>query len=346
MRSGRSMTVPLVSVVMPVFNGARWLPAAIKSIQEQTLADFEFVIVDDGSTDETGDILLRNAEDDRRICVQRQEHFGITAALNRGCDLAHSRFIARMDADDVAHPERLRKQLAYLADHPEIGAIGTWARVIDEGERETGELMPATEPAALRAYLLKQNPFVHSSMMISADLLRRVGAYRRALEGAEDYDLWLRISEHAKLANLPEFLMSYRRRSTPTDRAAELGRLLAARLARISATERRALRPDILEKLEYPARLSALEGIEAFRATVDFYGMLASTTDRPFAARDLRIFGRAGLNHAERKAAQAWLQELLKKQKRGKITVATWFWMLYLHPPRGMSLFWSVLSGK
>jgi glycosyltransferase involved in cell wall biosynthesis len=331
---------------MPVFNGARWLPAAIKSIQEQTLADFEFVIVDDGSTDETGDILLRNADEDRRIRVQSQEHIGITAALNRGCNVAQCRFIARMDADDIAHPERLRKQVAYLEGHPEIGAIGTWARVIDEGERETGELTPATEPAALRAYLLKQNPFVHSSMMISADLLRRVGAYRRALEGAEDYDLWLRISERAKLANLPEFLMSYRRYATSADRAAGLRRLFAARLARISATERRALRPDIFEKLEHPASLSALEGIEALRPTVDLYGVLAGATDRPFAARDLHVFGRSGLNHAERKAAQSWLQELLKKQKRGKITVATLFWMLYLHPARGISLIWSVLSGK
>jgi hypothetical protein len=251
-----------------------------------------------------------------------------------------------MDADDVADAERLQKQLRFLQGHPEIGAIGTWARVVDEQGRVIGMLRPETEPRRLNAKLVKQNPFVHSSMMMSTDLYRRAGGYRAAFEGAEDYDLWLRISERATLANIPEVLMSYRCNSQSRRAAPELKRLLAARLARVSARERRAQRPDVLETLQSPISLQALRTIETLRPTADLYGLLARASDASFTARELCIFGRAGLNHAERHAAQSWLRDLLSKQKKWRIAAAAVFWMLYLHPARGVSMLWGGLVGK
>jgi glycosyltransferase involved in cell wall biosynthesis len=352
--------LPVVSVLMPVFNSAEWLAEAIKSIQCQTITNFEFVIIDDGSTDASECILRRNARNDPRIRLWRQEHLGIAAALNRGIGLVRSRFIARMDADDVAHAERLQKQLSFLQAHPEVGAVGSWAHVIDEDDRQTGELRPESEPSKIRELLSKRNPFVHSSMMISADLVRRVGGYRSALDGAEDYDLWLRISECAKLANLPEPLMSYRRRKAPAGKATALKQLLSARLARIAAAERRArinlswrdkkdhgqLPPDFVDKLQHPIGLSALEGTSDLRTTRLLYNLLATDPATPVGASELRILGHAALDHAERRAAQYWLKALLMNQRAWTTQAAAFCWLLYLHPARGISLMWSALLGR
>jgi glycosyltransferase involved in cell wall biosynthesis len=152
--------MPQVSVLMPVRHGARWLDEAVASIRRQTFDDFEFVGIDDGSVDESADILESHARSDCRIRMIRQARLGLVAALNRGLN---GRLIARIDADDRAHPQCLERQTRYLDAHPEIGLVGCWADKIDEHGLSCGPLKPETEPDRLAAVLLRRNSFVHSS---------------------------------------------------------------------------------------------------------------------------------------------------------------------------------------
>jgi glycosyltransferase involved in cell wall biosynthesis len=330
---------------MPVFNSDRWLAKALASIQAQSFPDFELIVIDDGSTDQTAQIIAEAARGDARIRTARQDHRGIAAALNSGIALARSQIIARMDGDDIAAVDRLRTQLAFLAAHPAVAGVGSWAYVIDEQNHRIGELKPETESALLHDLLPKQNPFVHSSMMLRADTIRSVGGYRPVLDGAEDYDLWLRMSERAQLANIPQFLLDYR--SHPASANAETARrkLLSARLARLSATARRASQPDFVATLEAPLDLDALRNRDELRATAELYDLLSRRADSRFAVQELRQLGRTELNHAERKAAQFWLKELLTSQKSWVLRRMVLCWLLRLHPPRGLSLIWSALRG-
>jgi glycosyltransferase involved in cell wall biosynthesis len=338
------MKEPRVSIVMPVFNGGEWLRQAIDSIQNQSLTDFEFIIIDDGSTDHSDLVLAEAARGDTRIRIVHQHHLGVAVAINKGIALARSQFVARMDADDIAHPERLQLQLTFLQKHPHYAALGSWAYVIDEQGRAVGHLKPEIDSTTLHGLLTKQNPFIHSSMVFSTDIARRLGGYRTILEGAEDYDLWLRISERGLLTNLPEFLLSYRRHFVSTIYGTK--QLLAARLARMSAAERRASGLDFVDHLHLPLSLVALGDHEKLRTTADFYRMLDQPADETIRVGALRCLGRTDLNHAERKAAQIWLKEALKNNKGCAFRTLALFWLFYLHPPRGVSLVWSMLKTR
>ena len=144
---------PGISVIMAVRDGARWLPEAISSIQAQTLADFEFIIVDDGSRDESAHIIGARQQADPRIRAIHQERLGLVAALNRGISESCGEFIARLDADDRAQPERLQKQSEYLHRHHDIGLLGSWADEIDDHGALKRALKPATQPRALATLL-------------------------------------------------------------------------------------------------------------------------------------------------------------------------------------------------
>jgi len=240
----------------------------------------------------------------------------------------------------------LQTQLAFLSAHARVAAVGSWAYLVDERGNEIGRRTPAAESKALQDQLPKQNPFIHSSMMLRIDAFRSVGGYRPVLDGAEDYDLWLRMSERAELANIPQFLLSYRSHPRSPNAAAARRQLLSARLARLAAAARRESRPDIVETLEAPLDLAVLQSREELRATADLYQLLGRPADGHFALQSLRTFGRAGLDHAERRAAQFWLKEFLEKQKNWFARGTALFWLLRLHPPRGLSLIWSALCGR
>ena len=132
------MITPKISVVMPVRDGARWLSEALKSIQNQTLPDFELIVVDDGSADNSLHVIEAHSRNDSRFVVIRQERLGLVPALNRGLTESRAPLIARLDADDIAKPQRLERQSEYLKNHPEIGLVGTWADKIDEQGLVTG----------------------------------------------------------------------------------------------------------------------------------------------------------------------------------------------------------------
>jgi hypothetical protein len=202
--------IPRVSVVMAVHNGGRYLEPAVESILGQTFTDFEFVIVDDGSTDSTAEVLRRYEASDRRVRMHHQENAGLVASLNRGCGQARGGYIARMDADDLSFPDRLARQVEFLDRHPKVAVVGSAVMRIDDSGREIKRNVCPTSHAEIVEALREYTCFTHPSVMLRAAALADVGGYRPAYRAAEDYDLWLRLSERFELANLPDPLLYYR----------------------------------------------------------------------------------------------------------------------------------------
>jgi glycosyltransferase involved in cell wall biosynthesis len=203
-------TTPVVSVLMPVYNGEWFLAEAIDSILGQTFADFEFVIIDDGSTDASPAILADYASRDPRIRVVRQAGAGIVAALNRGLAECRAPLVARMDADDSSLPTRLEQQVAFLAGHPRVAVVGTAFQLVSETGAAGPKVHHATGPAAISRGLRRGNCLAHPTVMMRRDAILAVGGYRESLRHAEDYDLWTRVGERHELANLPTCLVRYR----------------------------------------------------------------------------------------------------------------------------------------
>jgi glycosyltransferase involved in cell wall biosynthesis len=199
------VSTPAVSVVMAVFDGAPWVGAAVESLLGQTIADLEVVVIDDGSTDATPDVLASIR--DPRLRIERSVRQGLTRALNRALDLARAPLVARLDADDLALPERLTLQCRYLDAHPEVGLLGTGAREVDAAGREMAVIRPPVEDAAIRRALIRANPFVHSSVIVRRAVLDRAGGYDPSFPVAQDYDLWMRLARVTRLANLDEPLV-------------------------------------------------------------------------------------------------------------------------------------------
>jgi len=207
------MNSPAVSVVMSVYNAARYLRDSVESILGQSFGDFEFVIVNDGSTDASRDILAEYERQDRRIRMIDQENQGLTRALIRGCNEAGGRYIARQDADDLSHPRRLAEQAALLDRDPAVGFVSCWAQYIGpEGELLEKVTRPADPQEATRLLLdERQGPPAHGSVMFRESTYKEAGGYRRQFYYAQDSDLWLRAAERAWIAYVPKVLYQYRR---------------------------------------------------------------------------------------------------------------------------------------
>jgi hypothetical protein len=201
---------PTITVVMPAYNAAHYVGEAVRSILSQTFRDFEFIIVNDGSTDQTGSILDKYGRADKRIRLYHQENHGMIAALNRGCRLARGEYIARMDADDVSDAYRFQMQLDYIGKHPEIGIVGTWTRTIDEKGSVIGSWCPATNPKMLKWTHFFGACVAHPTVLMRRSVLERLNFYRAGAVHGEDVDLWLRASAITDFSNVPEFLFEYR----------------------------------------------------------------------------------------------------------------------------------------
>jgi len=193
----------MVSVVMSVYDGERHLGEAIESILRQTFHDFEFIVINDGSKDETGTILFRYEKLDPRMRVYHQENHGLIYCLKKGCDLAQGKYIARMDADDVSMPQRFLEQVHYMEANKDIGILGTWIEYIDETGATLGEWATPSKPAVIEWFLLFGNCLAHPSVMMRRDVVEKVGSYRDEALYVEDYDLWARSVGLTRLANIP-----------------------------------------------------------------------------------------------------------------------------------------------
>lgn len=197
-----------VSVVMSVFNGGLYLEAAIESVLRQSLDSFEFVIVDDGSTDDSNRIIREFARDHRNIVLIEQENRGLPAALNRGIEEARYDLIARMDADDVMMPVRLERQLVFLQQNRDVTVACSHAHLINRDGQIVGKSRPKPPPPGSPDRLLS---FTHSSVMMRKQDVLAAGGYRDEFFYAEDQDLWARLLVRGcRIAVQPEFLMKHR----------------------------------------------------------------------------------------------------------------------------------------
>jgi glycosyltransferase involved in cell wall biosynthesis len=219
---------PAVSVVLPVYNGAPYLRAAVESILGQTFTDFELIAVDDGSRDSSLSILQDYAAADARVKVISRPNTGIAGALNDGIAAARGPLLARMDADDIALPTRFEKQVAFFAAHPEVVLLGSRVLLVDPYDSPVYESDHQTEHDAIVELMLAGSGWsvVHPASMMRTAAVRAVGGYQPSRVPTEDLDLFLRLVEQGRVANLPEVLLRYRQhlRSANHTRVAEQDR--------------------------------------------------------------------------------------------------------------------------
>lgn len=239
--------MPTVSVLMPVYNAERYLGQAVESILGQTFRDFEFLIINDGSTDRSGAILDAYAGRDRRIRVISRANTGYTVALNELLSLAAGELVARMDADDVALPERLTRQVDFLRTHGDVVCVGTSVQLVDGAGRVLREGHPAMDHDTIQHRALDGDcPLNHPSVMMRRAAVQAVGGYRPEFEPAEDLDLWLRLGEVGRLVSLPDVLMKYRQHPHSFSEQHQRRQLERSSAAVLEACRRRGLPPRVV----------------------------------------------------------------------------------------------------
>ncbi|MBE0427546.1 MAG: glycosyltransferase family 2 protein [Nitrospirae bacterium] len=204
------MDIPTVSIIMSVYNGAKYVRKAVNSVLNQTFTDFEFIIVNDASTDDTGEI-LKQYGDNRITIINNSENIGLTKSLNKGIQISKGKYIARMDADDIAMPERIEKQVQFMEKNENIAILGTDYYPIDElGRRTHAKLKRPHTTEEIKKSIFLFNPFIHSTLMIRRWVFEEMGGYDERFELAQDYELSLRILSKHEGYNLPEELLAFR----------------------------------------------------------------------------------------------------------------------------------------
>lgn len=201
---------PLVSVLLPVYNGAGFLEGGIESILSQSYRNIELIIINDGSSDDSAKIISKFQ--DPRIRAYHQENQGLAATLNRAINLAKGEYLARQDQDDLSLPQRIEIQVRFLNAHPNCGMVGGWAEIWVGNVKSERIHQHPTESPHLKYDLLFDNPFVHSSVMLRKSVCETVGLYStdKSRQPPEDYELWSRVARHFEVANIPEVLLVYR----------------------------------------------------------------------------------------------------------------------------------------
>ena len=271
------MSNPAITVLMTMFNASRHLRAAIDSILRQTFADFEFLIIDDGSTDDSAE-LMGNYRDDRIRLIRNAANQGQTPCLNQGLELARGEWIARQDADDLSHPRRLECQIARLRADETFALLGAQAWIVDDRGRFSGMLTVPTEAESIGWAMLFENPFIHTAAIFRREVAQCLGGYDAAFRICQDYDLWLRITAKHCAANLPDRLVTYRHSPSSLQHASrEVVRAESEKVVRRAWTaafaEREPSAAEIEQLLQFRAGI-APDDVAAFR---EFYGsMLAA----------------------------------------------------------------------
>jgi len=199
---------PLVSVLMPVYNGELYLNEAIKSILQQTYSNFEFLIINDGSTDKSEHI-VQSFNDPRIVYVNNEQNMGLIKTLNKGLDLVKGTYIARMDCDDISLPLRIEKQISFLENNTSYGLCGTQFCSLKNGKLLRKSLPCTNED--LKSWLLFKSPIAHPTVMLRSDVIKNNNfQYSQEFPSAEDFHLWTEFAKISKLANLPDVLLLYR----------------------------------------------------------------------------------------------------------------------------------------
>lgn len=209
--------MPVVSVIMPVYNASRYLSDAIKSILNQNFKDFEFIIIDDDSSDNSAEIVNRY-QDNRIILVRNSRNLGVARTLNKGIELAKGKYIVRMDADDISAPRRLERQVRFMDTNPHIGISGGWVRLFGNGCSVIARVPQDSQEIA--AYMVFENPLWHMTVIMRKDLIEKYNLrYDPSFTRSEDYDLWTKAAQYFSIANIPKVIVKVREHSNSATRA-------------------------------------------------------------------------------------------------------------------------------
>jgi glycosyltransferase involved in cell wall biosynthesis len=238
-----SLSKKPLTIILPVYNGGKYLADSLDSLFSQTFEDYELIAIDDASTDNSIEV-LDSYSDSRLRVLRNNRNLGLVQTLNYGLREARGRFIARADQDDIYFPERLEKQVSFLQTHSEFSAVGSWIIEISPTNREIGRKKLPTTVEAIRLRMLTENAMAHSSVVFLADVVRELVGYNED-QLFEDWDLWSRmLAAGYKITNLPEFLMKYRKHDqtmtalcvAPT-RQKELPRMISRNLKELAGIE-------------------------------------------------------------------------------------------------------------
>jgi len=204
------MPIPIVSVLLPAYNAELHLAEAIDSVLHQTYPHFELIVINDGSTDQTEAIVLSYS--DPRIRYERNTaNLGLISTLNKGLQMAKGAYIARMDADDICYPDRLKEQVDFMEQHPKVGIAGSWFEYLNAGKKTKGA--PPTDDYHIRSSLIMATTLHHPTVIIRSSLLEVEGlnfSYDAQFQHVEDYHLWVKAAPYTTFANVPKVLLQYR----------------------------------------------------------------------------------------------------------------------------------------
>ena len=280
-------TSPAISIILPLYNGEAFVQQTIESILNQSFEYFELIIINDASTDKSKEIVL-SFQDKRIRYIENESNMGISKTLNRGIDLCCGKYIARIDADDVCMPDRLKTQWEFLEKNPAIGLCGSWAIVIDENNKAIGKIINQTDPKFISIALLFSVPLIHPSVCCKTSILKQ---YKYAdIPLIEDYDIWCRMSKTTQMANIPKFLLKYRWHTN-----------------NISKGKNFVLRSDKIAVKQQIAKLGLFPDDEAFRIHQLSFNL--STLNNSSGI----------LSETDLYASDAWFSQLLSANKRKKI---------------------------
>lgn len=238
-----------LSVLMTAHNAERWLDSAISSVRSQTFTEFEFLVLDDGSTDGTEAIIRGHAAEDERVRCFSEPQQGLTKGLQFLIDKCTGELIARMDADDICEPERFEQQVASMESFAEVVCCGTWATEIDADGTPFGIWRTPTDHGEIDSQhmLGMGGGVIHPSAMLRRNALHKIGGYDTQWPIAQDYDLWLRLAEVGRLMNIPSRLLRYRRACSAISMSKRAEQLAAVEAIHRAAVKRRRVRNEVTE---------------------------------------------------------------------------------------------------
>ena len=294
------MNPPTVSVVMVVCNVERFLAEAIESVLAQTFRDFEFLILDFGSTDNTKSIVSSYAKRDFRIKLHEIPHCGLSEARNAVSFLSQGRYVAVQDADDVSLPDRLLAEVQFLDSHPKVGVVGTATQWVDSKANPLWIHRVPTQDSEIKEALLTRCPFIQASVLLRREAFISVGGYRLPFAPAEDYDLWIRISEHFECANLEQVLVKYRIHPYQLSLRNRKQQSLGVLAAQASASLRRARNFDPLNEVKEitPSVLSEL-GVSEAKQQAGLFADYRDWIRNMFIAREYAVALKAAIEVLE-----------------------------------------------
>jgi len=205
------MRKPILTVIMPAYNAKKYISFAIESVLNQTYEDFEFLIIDDRSTDGTSKIIRNYAKQDKRIrIINNKKNMQIAYCLNKGLKSATGTFIARMDPDDISMKKRLEKQLKFLIRNPNVAIVGANIEIIDKNGKKIASRKYPSSSTEMKKIMFRYSPFAHPVIMFRKKVFEKYGGYNEAMVPCEDIDLWFKIGSRHKFATLQENLLQYR----------------------------------------------------------------------------------------------------------------------------------------